>query len=81
MDTTSISISQLKINPARAILAADDYPLSIKSRGKVKAFLMGKELFEKILYYLENYIDKKAVRETDFKKGRDFEKVAKELNL
>lgn len=78
---TSISISQLKANPSRAILQADDYPMTINKRGKVKAYLMGKELFEKIISYIEDYADKKAVRETDFKKGRHFEEVAKELGI
>lgn len=81
MDTVSISISQLKSNPSKAISKASDYPMTIKNRGKVKAYLLGKELFEKLLSYIEDYIDKKAVRETDFRKGRNFDEVAKELNL
>lgn len=81
MNTTSISISQLKANPSKAISQAIDYPVTVKSRGETKAYLMGKELFEKIIYWVENYVDKKAVRETDFSRGRDFEEVAKELDI
>lgn len=64
-----------------AISRAEDYPLVVRSRNQVKAYLMGKELFEKIIAYLEDYIDKKAVREADFKKGQDFAQVAKELGV
>ncbi len=81
MDNAFVSISQLKIHPSKAISQAEDYPLMVKSRNKVMAYLMGKELFEKIISYIEDYIDKKAVREVDFRKGRDFEEVAKELNI
>lgn len=79
MDT--ISISQLKTNPSKAISCADDYPLMVKNRGVTKAYIVGRELFEKFVSCLENYIDKKAVQETDFRKGKDFDRVAKELNI
>lgn len=81
MDIAFISISELKINPAQALFRAEDYPLAIKSRNKTKAYLLGKSLFEKIVAYIEDYIDKKAVQETDFSKGKDFEKVAKDLGI
>ena len=81
MDTLSISISQLKTHPAKAILAAEDYPLVVKSRNQVKAYLMGRELFEKIVIFMEDFIDKEATREADFRRGRDFEEAAKELNI
>lgn len=81
MDNFSISISQLKTHPSKAISAADDYPLMIKARNKVKGYLLGKELFEKVISLIEDYIDKNAVKKTDFKKGRDFEELAKELNI
>ena len=42
---------------------------------------MGKDLYEKLVSYIENYIDRKAVQETDFSKGKDFEKVAEELDI
>lgn len=79
MDT--ISISDLKTNPSKAINFATDFPLAIQNRNKVKAYLLGKDLYEKIVSYIENMVDKKAVEDTDFKKGKDFEEVAKKLNL
>ena len=81
MDDLTISISQLKVHPSKAISKAEDYPVVIKSRNQVKAYLMGKEFFEKIISYIENYVDKRTVRETDFRMGRDFEEVAKKLNI
>ena len=77
----SVSISQLKMSPAKAIAKASDYPLVVESRNKVKAYLVGKELYEKIIVFVEDYIDQAAVKGTDFSKGKDFEKVAKELGL
>lgn len=79
MDT--ISISQLKMNPSKAILDATQYPVAIESRNKVKAYLVGKEIYEKLISYIENFIDAKEVAKTDFSKGRDLEQVAKELGI
>ena len=78
---SNISVSQLKASPAKAIEKAFDYPVAVESRNKVKAYLIGKELYEKIVAFIEDYIDKAAIKKTDFKKGRDFEEVAKELGL
>lgn len=77
----TISISQLKINPSKAIEGALDYPVAVENRNKVEAYLLGKDLYEKIVSFIEDYIDRKAINETDFKKGKDFKKVALELNL
>lgn len=77
----SISISQLKINPSQAIAKASDYPLAVENRNNIQAYLIGKALYEKIISYMENYIDKKAVDDTDFSKGRNFEDVAKDLGI
>ena len=77
----TISISQLKINPSKAINAALDFPLAVENRNKIEAYLLSKDLYEKIVSYIENFIDRKAVEKTDFKKGKDFEIVAKELNI
>jgi len=77
----TISISDLKINPSKAIGFAADYPLAIENRNQVKAYLLGKDFYEKLVSYLEDMIDKRAIEETDFKKGGDFEAVAKKLNL
>jgi PHD/YefM family antitoxin component YafN of YafNO toxin-antitoxin module len=77
----SLSISQLKTHPSKAISQATDYPVAVESRNKVKAYLIGKELYEKIVCFIEDYIDKAAVKKTDFRKGKDFEEVAKELGI
>lgn len=79
MDT--ISISQLKTHPAKIIAEALDYPIGITNRNKTEAYLLGVELYNKIISYLEDLIDSKTARETNFKKGRDFEKVAKQLGI
>ncbi len=78
---TTISISKLKTNPAKAILQAVDYPVAIEKRSSVKAYLIGKELYEKIIAHLEDIIDEDAVKATDFGKGKDFEKITRKLNV
>jgi len=77
----SISVSELKTNPASAINKAADIPVAIQNRNKTKAYLVGKELFEKIVAYIENYTDRSVIQKTDFSKGRDFERVAEELGI
>jgi len=77
----AISISQLKTNPARAIFEAESSPLAIEKRNTVKAYLIGKNLYEKLVSYIEDYIDVQTVKTTDFSKGKDFEKVATELGI
>lgn len=77
----TISISQLKINPSKAISEALDFPLAVENRNKIEAYLLGRDLYEKIVFYIEDFIDRKAVEETDFKKGKDFEAVAKGLHI
>lgn len=78
---TSVSISQLKVNPSAVIKAADDYPVALENRSKVKAYLIGKDLYERLVGYIEDCQDRIAVEATDFSKGKDFEKVAKELGI
>ena len=77
----SISISQLKINPSKAIREALDFPLAVENRNKVEAYLIGKDLYEMIVSHIENAVDRKAIEKTDFSKGRDFETIAKELDV
>ncbi len=77
----AVSISQLKTHPAGVIAKAVDYPLAIEKRNQVKAYLIGKELYEKIISLIEDYIDATVIKSTDFSKGKDFEKVALELGL
>jgi len=76
-----ISVSDLKANPARVINISEDMPVAIQKRNKIKAYLLGKDLYEKLVSFIEDYIDEQAVKTTDFKKGSDFEKVAKELGI
>lgn len=77
----SISISQLKINPSQAIKNSLDFPLAVESRNEVKAYILGKDLYEMIVTYMENATDRQAVEETDFSTGRDLEDVAEELGI
>ncbi len=77
----TISISQLKINPASAIATAIDYPLAVESRNKIEAYLVGKTLFEKIISMIEDKTDTVVVKRTDFSKGKNFENVAGELGI
>lgn len=77
----SISVSQLKINPAQAIRDASDAPIAIQKRNKTEAYLVGKDLFDAIVSYIEDFIDRTAVKQSDFSKGREFESVARELGL
>lgn len=78
---TRISVSKLKENPSAAIGLAEDYPVAIESRSKVKAYIIGKNLYEKIVSHLEDCTDSNVIENTDFSKGTDFEKVAKELGI
>lgn len=84
MDTVSLSISQLKTNPAQAIAEAEDYPVAIASRNKIKAYLVGGALFEKIIEFLEDWEDTRAIKtlkKSGWGKGKDLNQVAKELGL
>ncbi len=76
-----VSISQLKAHPSGAISKALDYPVAVEKRNEVIAYLLGKELYEKIVSLIEDHIDKIAVKETDFSKGKEFETVAEELGI
>lgn len=78
---TSLSISQLKVNPAKAIGAAVDYPVAIENRGEVEAYLVGKDLFERLERYIEDFIDRRAIERADFSTGEDFEEFAKKLGI
>jgi len=78
---TFVSISQLKINPTNVIRAAVDYPVAVENRNKVEAYLIGKKLFERIEAYIEDYVDSKAVKSTDFSKGKNFEEAAQKLGI
>lgn len=78
---TTTTISQLKMNPSSVIAQATDYPVAVENRNKVAAYLVGKDLYERLMVFLEDAVDAAAVKNTDFSKGKDFEKVAKDLGL
>ncbi|OGM33052.1 hypothetical protein A2803_02960 [Candidatus Woesebacteria bacterium RIFCSPHIGHO2_01_FULL_44_21] len=77
----TVTISELKTRPARAIAESLDYPVAVLRRNKTQAYIVGKELFEKLVAALEDLIDRKAVEKTDFSKGKDFEDIASELGI
>lgn len=83
MSDNTISISQLKMNPAAAIAQAVDYPLEVLSKGKSQAYLIGKKMFENIVEYLEDIEDNRAIEDAiksgDLEKGTDFEEFVKTL--
>lgn len=78
---TYVSISDLKTNPASIIADSLNYPIAIQKRSKTQAYLVGKDIFERLVAKLEDEIDAKAVRETNFEGAEDFEKVAAELGI
>ena len=49
--------------------------MSMISISQIRAYL------RKVILYLEDFADRKAVRETDFKKGKDFGKIAKMIGI
>ncbi len=78
---TNISITQLKSNPSAALSRAQDYPVAIQNRNSTKAYIIGKELFEKIIMILEDTEDKKILKTINLKDKKDFEDFAQELGL
>ena len=78
---TSVSITELKTNPSAVLSAADDFPVAIMNRNRTKGYVVGKDLFEKIILYLEDIEDKKAIKSIDLNDKTDFEDFVKELGL
>lgn len=78
---TSTSISQLKVNPSVVISQAADYPVAVENRNKVQAYILGKNLYESIVSFIEDYIDRTAVKNADFSKRRKAEDVFRDLGL
>lgn len=62
---TSVSISKLKKNPSAAIALAEDFPVAIEKRNKTKAYIVSKDVYEKIISVLEDNADSKTVKNTD----------------
>lgn len=78
---TTITVSELKINPSAAIRRATDYPVAVENRNEITAYLVGKQLFERFLAYLEDREDRAVVEQADFSKGKDFEDVVRSLGI
>ena len=78
---TNLNISDLKTNPSNAIFLAEDFPVGILNRNSIKAYLVGKELFEQLISYLEDSLDASIIRNTNFDKGQNFETFAKKLGV
>lgn len=69
------------MNPSAVIAQAADYPVAVENRNEITAYLVGKQLFERLTAYLEDKLDAAAVAKADFSKGKDFEKVARSLGI
>ena len=78
---TSVSISQLKKNPSDVFSSAEDYPVAVQRRNKTAGYVVSKAMFEKLVEFVEDFVDRKAIKETDYSKGRDFEEIAADLGL
>lgn len=77
----TISISQLKASPAKALQQAQDYPLAIKQRHQTKAYLLGANIFHALAEKLEDMVDQHYLNTTDFSKGKNLDAVLEDLNL
>ena len=63
------------------ISQAFDYPVAVENRRKIQAYLIGKQLYDKMLGLMEDKLDRSVIKSTDFARGKDFEDVAKDLGL
>lgn len=77
----TVSISQLKMNPMSVLLSADDYPVEIQNRSKTAGYFVGTNLFEKMIAYMEDIEDKKAIETIDLDDKMNFEDFAKSLGI
>ncbi len=76
-----VSISQLKASPAKILRQAADYPVAVNKRNQVEAYLIGSNLYEKMISFMEDLVDRKAIKQANFSQAEDFEEVAKELGI
>jgi len=77
----TISVSQFKINPALVIAQSQAYPVSVTAHNQIKAYVIGKALYEQLIAQLEDQNDRKAIAATDFSIGKDFGQLTQELGL
>ncbi|MEK7550590.1 MAG: type II toxin-antitoxin system prevent-host-death family antitoxin [Patescibacteria group bacterium] len=78
---TSVSVTDLKTNPSSVLASAEDYPVAVLKRNKTAGYVVGMAMFEKLVEFVEDYVDRKAIEEVDYSKGRDFEEIAEELGI
>lgn len=78
---TTVSISQLKINPMAVFNTAIDFPIQIQNRNKTAGYFVGKKLFEKMVNYMEDIEDKNAIKNADYKNGTTLEDLEMELGF
>ena len=78
---TNVSISQLKANPSAVLSAAEDFPVAVQNRNKTAGYVVGKDIFEKLILFLEDIEDKKAIKSIDLNDKVDFEDFAKKLGI
>ena len=78
---THASISELKKNPSAVLAGAEDYPVAILKRNKTAGYVVSKAMFEKMVEFVEDALDKEVIEKTDFSKGRPFEEIAEELGI
>lgn len=78
---TTVSISKFKSNPMAVITNAGDYPIQIQNRSKIAGYFVSKDLFEKMVNFMEDIEDKKAIENADYKNGTTLEDMEKELGL
>lgn len=78
---TQASVTGLKTNPSRVITDAQSYPVAISSHNRVTSYVLGKELFESLVAYIEDSLDRLAIDAVTSKRGKSFEKVAHELGI
>ncbi len=81
MTTNIVNITDLKTSPSKILKQAEDYPILVVKGKKAKAYIVGKDIFERLIASLEDLIDQQEVEKADFEKALDFEKVAKELGI
>lgn len=78
---TTATISQVKINPMAVFNSAIDFPVQIQNRNKTAGYFVGKDLFEKMIEYMEDMEDKKVIDSINLDDKSDFEEFAKSLGI
>jgi antitoxin StbD len=77
----TVSISKLKVNPMSVLSNTTDYPVQLQNRNKTVAYVVGKDLFEKMVSYMEEIEDKNAVKNADCRNSTALEDLESELGF